>query len=124
MAAATAWVAFKDIYYMHPQDQSWSEMCVSKAGRCEDISNVTSFALHASGIAAASDYVPAWADRDNNHTWDVLLDGNGKGSAGLFNRTLKVYRKNFRRNPTRLVARAPRTNPQRQVGFVATHIRM
>ncbi len=95
MAAATAWVAFKDIYYMHPQDQSWDELCISKAGRCEDISNVTTYALHAAGVAAASDYVPAWADRDNNHTWDVLLDGNGRGSAGLFNRTLKVYRKNF-----------------------------
>ena len=102
MAAATAWVAFKDIYYMHPQDQSWSEMCLSKAGRCEDISNVTSFALHAAGVAAASDYVPAWADRDNNHTWDVLLDGNGKGSTGLFNRTLKVYRKNFSPQPDAL----------------------
>ena len=111
MSAATAWVAFKDIYYMHPQDQSWSEMCQSKAGRCEDISNVTTYALHAAGVPAASDYVPAWADRDNNHTWDVLLDGDGKGSAGLFNRTLKVYRKNFSPQPDALGSTRAKSEP-------------
>ena len=111
MSAATAWVAFKDIYYMHPQDQGWSEMCQTKAGRCEDISNVTTYALHAAGVAAASDYVPAWADRDNNHTWDVLLDGNGKGSAGLFNRTLKVYRKNFSPQPDSLGSARAKDEP-------------
>ncbi|MBN2446682.1 MAG: hypothetical protein JXO22_08150, partial [Phycisphaerae bacterium] len=42
-----------------------------------------------------SDYTPWWADRDNNHAWQVVLDENGNGHAGLSNRAAKVYRKTY-----------------------------
>ncbi len=89
------WIGFSDLYYLHPTDQSYEEMCRHKLGRCEDISNMQLYALRANGIPAASDYTPFWADRDNNHAWEVILDATGRGHAGLSNRAAKVYRKTF-----------------------------
>ncbi len=88
-------VRFSSLYYMHPTDQSFDEMCVSRTGRCEDITNMMTYAMRANGFASASDYTPAWADRDNNHAWQVVLDADGKANAGLTNRAAKIYRKTF-----------------------------
>ncbi len=88
-------IRFNELYYLHPTDQGFDQMLQSGQGRCEDISNLTSYALRACGIACASDYTPAWANRDNNHAWQVVLDENGRGSEVLFNRAAKVYRKTF-----------------------------
>ena len=89
------WVGFSDLYYLHPTDQSFAEMDERRLGRCEDITNMMMYAMRANAIAAASDYTPAWADRDNNHAWQVVLDEHGRGKAGLSNRAAKVYRKTF-----------------------------
>lgn len=89
------WIGFSELYYLHPTDQSFEEMCRRRLGRCEDISNMQLYALRANGIPAASDYTPFWADRDNNHAWEVILDAQGRGKAGLSNRAAKVYRKSF-----------------------------
>jgi hypothetical protein len=89
------WVGFSTLYYLHPTDQSFSEMDARGLGRCEDISNMIGYALRANAIPSASDYTPYWADRDNNHAWEVILDANGEGRAGLSNRAAKVYRKTF-----------------------------
>ncbi len=89
------WIRFNDKYYLHPTDQSYSQMCHSKQGRCEDITNMTTFAMRANAVATASDYTPAWANRDNNHAWTAILDRNGRGNAELFNIPAKVYRKTF-----------------------------
>ena len=43
-------------------------------GRCEDIANRTTYAARAVSLATATDFTPAWAHRDNNHAWNVLLD--------------------------------------------------
>jgi hypothetical protein len=92
-------IRFDDIYYLHPTDQACSEMETSKRGRCEDITNYLGYAMRANAIPFAADYTPWWADRDNNHAWEVLLDVHGHGRAGLSNRAAKVYRKTYERQP-------------------------
>ncbi len=89
------WVGFDSLYYLHPTDQGFGEMCERRKGRCEDITNMTTFALRSNAVASAADYTPWWADRDNNHAWTVILDAKGEGRAGLGSRAAKIYRKTF-----------------------------
>ncbi|MBL1216981.1 MAG: hypothetical protein D8M59_05735 [Planctomycetes bacterium] len=89
------WIGFSELYYLHPTDQGYDEMRQEGLGRCEDISNMIGYAMKANAVVSASDYTPAWADRDNNHAWEVILDENGHGTAGLSNRAAKIYRKTF-----------------------------
>ncbi len=89
------WVGFKSIFYLHPTDQGFDEMNDRRLGRCEDISNMMTYALRANCIAAVADYTPHWANRDNNHAWEVILDDHGRGNAKLFARAAKIYRKTF-----------------------------
>jgi hypothetical protein len=112
--AAKKWVRFRQLFYLHPTDQSWSELMRSTAGRCEDQSNVAVFAARSIAAVVAGDFTPYWADRDNNHAWEVALDANGKGSATLAHRPAKVYRRMFGIQPNSLGAmRAPgESNPQ------------
>jgi len=88
-------VRFNERYYLHPTDQGFSEMVVSGQGRCEDITNMETFAARSIGIATAADYTPAWAHGDNNHAWNVLLDAAGHGFHKVGTRAAKVYRKTF-----------------------------
>lgn len=90
-----SWVRFNERYYLHPTDQGFGEMGTSCAGRCEDITNMTTYAARALGLATAADYTPAWGHRDNNHAWNVLLDAEGKGSDPAQAHAAKVYRKTF-----------------------------
>jgi len=89
------WVPFNDLYYLHPTDQSFAEMNRRRNGRCGDISNMMMYAMRSVAIPAAVDFTPWWADRDNNHAWEVVLDKDGRGQAGLSNRAAKIYRKTF-----------------------------
>lgn len=89
------WVRFDEIYYLHPTDQGFDEMTARGKGRCEDISNMMAYAMRANAVVCANDYTPFWADRDNNHAWEVVLDANGHGKSRLWNRAAKVYRKMF-----------------------------
>jgi hypothetical protein len=103
--AATLWrwvndvvgqkVRFNERYYLHPTDQGFAEMESSCAGRCEDITNMTTYAARALGLATAADYTPAWGHRDNNHAWNVLLDADGRGHDAAQSHAPKVYRKVF-----------------------------
>lgn len=99
LKASKKWVKFRQLYYLHPTDQSWGEMLLSKAGRCEDQTNVSIFAARSIATVVAGDFTPYWADRDNNHAWDVVLDEHGIGSARLAHRPAKVYRKTFSAQP-------------------------
>lgn len=92
---AARWVGFDEIYYLHPTDQGFSEMLQARRGRCEDISNMLAYAFRANAIVAATDYTPFWANRDNNHAWEVLLDAEGRGRAPLAWRAAKIYRSTF-----------------------------
>ncbi len=95
-------VGFDRRYYLHPNTQSFEQMCRSRHGRCGDITNMMAYGMRANGFAAACDFTPAWADRDNNHAWLVVLDRNGQGSAALTNRAAKVYRRTFSIQPATL----------------------
>ncbi|MFL5245366.1 MAG: hypothetical protein ACJ8FY_24995 [Gemmataceae bacterium] len=91
-------VGFSDLYYLHPTDQGFKELCRKPVGRCGDMSNMQVYVYRANCIAVAGDYTPFWANRDNNHGWEVVLDKDGNGNAGLFNKAAKVYRKMFSHN--------------------------
>ncbi len=100
-----SWFRFDPRFYYHPTDQSFSEMFQSKMGRCEDMTNLSAYAMRANGLAVATDYTPYWADTGNNHAWNVLLTPDGvvpfmgceadPGKYKLSNRPAKVYRQTF-----------------------------
>jgi hypothetical protein len=94
-ATVHPWTGFTDLFYLHPTDQSYAEMCERRLGRCEDITNMISFGMRSVATICASDYTPWWAASDNNHAWEVVLDASGQGRAGLAGRAAKVYRKTF-----------------------------
>ncbi len=104
---------FDPRYYYHPTDQGLGEMLQSGLGRCEDMTNITIYALRANGIAVTSDYTPYWADAGNNHAWNSIVTPDGTvipfmgaeanpGSYGLANKVAKVYRKMFGQQPRNL----------------------
>jgi len=101
-------------YYYHPTDQGLSEMLESGLGRCEDMTNITIYAMRANGLAVTSDYTPHWADQGNNHAWNAILVPGGKvvafmgaesspGEYDLSGKAAKVYRKTFGQQPDNLV---------------------
>jgi hypothetical protein len=100
------WFHFDPRYYYHPTDQGLSEMLKVKLGRCEDMTNLTIYAMRANGLGVTSDYTPFWADAANNHAWNAILDRKGHviifmgaeadpGSYALSGRAAKVYRKTY-----------------------------
>ncbi len=100
-------VRFNERFYLHPTDQGFHEMEKSGQGRCEDITNMLTFAYRSLGLATAADYTPAWAHRDNNHAWNVLLDASGQGSAKGNAHAAKVYRKTYALQRDSLAFRLP-----------------
>jgi hypothetical protein len=111
-------VRFDERWYLHPTDQSFWEMERTHGGRCEDITNMTTYAARARGIAVAQDYTPRWGHRDNNHAWPVLLDAAGRGSAPEFAHAAKVYRSTFAIQRNGLAALLPNGHeaPNRWIG--------
>jgi len=101
-----SWFTFDPRYYYHPTDQGLSEMLKNHLGRCEDMTNVTIYAMRANGLAVTSDYTPFWANAGNNHAWNAIVTPDGKvipfmgaeanpGEYHLWNKLAKVYRKTF-----------------------------
>lgn len=116
-SAAEAWdwvnrevsreLPFNERYYLHPTDQGFAEMLRSRQGRCEDITNRITYGARSLGLATAADYTPAWAHRDNNHAWNVLLDAQGRGRDPGQAHAAKVYRKTFALQRDSLAFRLP-----------------
>ncbi|MCJ7459130.1 MAG: hypothetical protein MUP17_09085, partial [candidate division Zixibacteria bacterium] len=73
-----SWFTFDPRYYYHPTDQELSEMLKNHLGRCEDMTNVTIYAMRANGLAVTSDYTPFWANAGNNHAWNAIVTPDGK----------------------------------------------
>lgn len=101
-----SWFKFDSRYYLHPTDQGLSEMLETRKGRCEDMTNLTIFAMRSNGLAVTSDYTPYWANTGNNHAWNAIVTPQGKvipfmgaecnpGKYRLPNKLAKVYRKMF-----------------------------
>lgn len=101
-----AWFHFDPRFYYHPTDQGLTDMLSTKLGRCEDMTNLTIYAMRANGLAVTSDYTPYWANSGNNHAWNSIVTTDGKvipfmgaeanpGSYQLANKLAKVYRKTY-----------------------------
>jgi len=101
-----SWFSFDPRFYRHPTDQGLREMLTNRMGRCEDMTNITIYAMRANGLAVTSDYTPHWADANNNHAWNAIVTPDGRvipfmgaetnpGEYKLAHRTAKVYRKMF-----------------------------
>jgi hypothetical protein len=102
------WFTFNERFYYHPTDQGLAEMKANGLGRCEDMTNLTIYAMRANGLAVTSDYTPYWANTGNNHAWNAILVSSGNvvpfmgaeanpGAYHLSNKLAKVYRKTFSR---------------------------
>ncbi len=100
------WFTFDSRFYRHPTDQGFSEMLTNRMGRCEDMTNLTIYAMRANGLAVTSDYTPHWANAGNNHAWNAIVTPDGRaipfmgaeanpGEYRLAHRAAKVYRKTF-----------------------------
>jgi len=109
-----SWFKFDPRYYYHPTDQGMAEMFKNKMGRCEDMTNLTIYAMRANGLAVTSDYTPHWANSGNNHAWNAILTSEGKvipfmgaeshpGDYHLANKLAKVYRKMFGKQKQNLI---------------------
>jgi len=101
-----SWFRFDPRYYYHPTDQGFADMTASRIGRCEDMTNLTIYAMRANGLAVTSDYTPYWANSGNNHAWNAIVTPAGEvipfmGAEAhpreyrLANKLAKVYRKTF-----------------------------
>jgi len=104
-----SWFTFDRRFYFHPTDLGLAEMLEIGLGRCEDMTNVTIYALRANGLAVTSDYTPYWANAGNNHAWNAILAPDGRllpfmgaeanpGEYHLRYKLAKVYRKMFNKN--------------------------
>jgi Transglutaminase-like superfamily len=109
-----SWFKFDRRYYLHPTDLGLSEMLDCKMGRCEDMTNITIYAMRANGLAVTSDYTPYWANTGSNHAWNSIVMPDGEvipfmGAESnpreyeLANKFAKVYRKSFGKNKDNLI---------------------
>ncbi len=109
-----SWFGFDPRFYYHPTDLGLSEMVSNGLGRCEDMTNVTIYAMRANGLAVTSDYTPYWANTGNNHAWNAIVTPDGKaipfmgaesnpGEYHLANKLGKAYRKTFGKQIDNLV---------------------
>lgn len=108
------WFGFDPRFYLHPTDQGLSEMLDNKLGRCEDMTNITIYAMRANGLAITSDYTPYWANSGNNHAWNSIVTAEGDvipfmgaeaspGSYRLSSKVGKVYRKTYDQQKNNLI---------------------
>ncbi|MCK4689998.1 MAG: transglutaminase domain-containing protein, partial [Candidatus Marinimicrobia bacterium] len=73
-----SWFTFDPRFYRQSTDQGLSNMLKNKIGRCEDMTNLTIFAMRSMGIPVMSDFTPYWAKTGNNHAWNAIIDTTGK----------------------------------------------
>jgi len=109
-----SWFKFDERYYLHPTDQGLSEMLDARMGRCEDMTNLSIFAMRANGLAVTSDYTPHWANTGNNHAWNAIVTREGTvipfmgaesnpGKYRLANKLAKAYRKTYSKQTDNLI---------------------
>jgi len=109
-----SYFTFDPRWYYHPTDQGLAEMLESGLGRCEDMTNITIYAMRANGLPVTSDYTPHWANTGNNHAWNSIGTPDGKvvpfmgaesspGDYSLAYKPAKVYRKTFGKQPGNLI---------------------
>jgi hypothetical protein len=68
---------------------------------------MTLYMARSLALPVAADYTPAWAHRDNNHAWNVLLAADGRGAEPAHAHAAKVYRKTYAIQRGNLAFRLP-----------------
>lgn len=90
----------------YPYPRTYQEMLDSQWGTCEDMADFMILTLRAIGIPCTMDYVPAWANRNSSHCWNVVKNINGKwedvgynmdGANSVVYKVSKIYRRKFNR---------------------------
>lgn len=61
----------------YPYPLSFEEIKYTGRGSCEHLSFYLTQSLRAIGIPAASEIIPAWANRSSGHRWNVVKDTTG-----------------------------------------------
>ena len=56
-------------YYLSPQ-----QLLFRKQGTCQDMCNLSVYAMRALGLATSIDFTPAWATSSYNHWWCTFID--------------------------------------------------
>ncbi len=90
---------------LYPGSLSCSNIVKLKAGHCAHLVNYGLKVFRAIGLPVGNDFVPAWGDTDNGHSWNVLfLEGktipfnacdDDPGAMPFYYRAPKVFRKTF-----------------------------
>jgi len=95
---------------------SASHLIANRVGTCRDMADLPLHIMRAVGVPVAQDFIPQWAYRNIGHTFNVVLDKNGKhipflgaeDSPGTPHRPGakrgKVYRNTFEKNLSSLAA--------------------
>lgn len=78
------------------------QLLFRKQGPCEDMVNLTLFALRSQGFAGSIDFVPAWGTSTGKHYWNTVID-NGRFLP--FEGATKGGTENFRipREPSKVI---------------------
>lgn len=89
----------------YPYPLAFGEVTGSGMGSCEHMSFYLTQALRAVGVPAATEIVPAWANRSSGHQWNMVLDtagrpvdiGFGPGASNdVLYKITKIYRRTYR----------------------------
>jgi hypothetical protein len=93
-----------------------SQLLFRQEGHCQDMCNLSVYALRSLGVACSIDFTPAWATSSFNHWWCSFIDENGKhrafeGTTGnaenfvIFREPGKVFRLGYRKQNSALAAK-------------------
>jgi hypothetical protein len=106
--------------YNFPTDIGFDIARVVKTGSCDNSSKMALYAMRGMGLPVALDYVPQWANRSGNHSWNALVYKKNvytfnaaEGSIGSHKvefigvgrmkyKRAKVFRRTFAKNPQSL----------------------
>lgn len=99
---------------VRPSDIRPSSLQHIKFGLCEDYASLAVFAMRSAGIPVAIEFIPHWGTKNNNHTFNVVYNNDGRMydfSGGeqqpgehlsRFTGIPKVYRRTYGLQPSRL----------------------
>jgi hypothetical protein len=95
-----------------------SQLLFREQGNCQDLCNLSVYAMRTLGLACGIDFTPAWATSSYNHWWCTYIDEQNRrrpfegvtGAADdfvVFREPSKVFRITYREQPAALANRIP-----------------
>lgn len=88
----------------YPYPLTYEETVSVRWGTCETMASFVVMSLRAVGIPVSIDYVPAWANRNAAHCWNVVKDESGnfvdigfgeEGRNEIIYKVSKIYRRQY-----------------------------